>query len=108
MKSQNFSSGGNAPKVVDNYVVALYVPETGIIRHVHTVTVFEGGRAVDENEAIRRAHEKATKAGHQTSHLKVKVSKNADHGQRPHHIDLKTGEFVAVEMKPRCQREKIA
>lgn len=103
MKNQNISSGGNAPRIVDYYVVALYEPETGAIRHLHTVTVFEGGRRVDEGEAVQRAHEKANKAGHRTEHLKIKVSKDAAHGHRAHRIDLTTGEFVAVELRPRRQ-----
>jgi hypothetical protein len=100
MKHQNISNGGNAPKVVDHHVVALYMAETGTIRHLHTVTVFEGGHPVDEPEAVGRAQAKATQAGHNTVHLKIKVSKNADHGRRPHRIDLKTGEFVSLEIKP--------
>jgi hypothetical protein len=103
MKHRNISSGGNAPKVVDHYVVALYEPDTGAIRHLHTVTVFEGGHRVNEQEAIQRAYDKASKAGHKTADLKIKVSKNADHGRRPHRIDLKTDEFVPIEMKSRHQ-----
>jgi hypothetical protein len=103
MKYQNISNGGNAPKIVDYYVVAFYEPGTGTIRHVHTVTVFEGGHSVDEREAIRRAHNKASKAGHNTAHLKSKVSKNPEHGRQPHRIDLKTDEFAPVQITRRHQ-----
>lgn len=101
MNQHNLSNGGKAPKIVDLFVVALYDSGTGMIRHVHTVTMFEGGGRVDEQEVVRRASDKASKAGHNTANLKIKISKDADHGRRPHRIDLKTGEFVRVEMKRR-------
>ena len=101
MKQQNISSGGNAPKIVDYWVVALYNSETGVIRHLHTVTVFEGGHRVAEGEAIQRAQDMASKAGHDTDQLKHRVSKSFEHGRRPYRIDLKTGEFVALEIKRR-------
>ena len=101
MKHQHVSSAGNAPKVVDHYVVALYEPSTGTIRHVHTVTLFEGGNVVDEREAIRRAHDKATKAGHNTATLRFKVSKNSEHGRRPHRIDVTTDQFIPIQLTNR-------
>ena len=100
MRYDHSTSAGRAPKVVDHHVVALYEPVTGRIRHLHTVTVFEGGRAVAETEAIQRAQEKASNAGHDTKNLEVRVSKDADHGRRPHRIDPATKAFIAVQIKP--------
>jgi hypothetical protein len=99
--NQPFSNGGRMPKVADIRVVALYHPQTGKISHVHSVTVFEGGRAVDEKEAIETAKALAKKAGHATDTLAVRVSKDPMHGRKPHRIDVKTGEFVPLEMPKR-------
>jgi len=101
MKHQNISNGGNAPRIADYWVVALYNSDSGAIRHLHTVTVFEGGDRVTESEAIERAQELASKAGHDIGQLKHKVAKSFEHGSRPHRIDPKTGEFVTVEIKRR-------
>jgi hypothetical protein len=87
---------GNAPNVSDVYAVVLYDPETGLIRHVHNVTVFEGGRPVSEEEAIQTAVTRAAQVGHRTESLKIKVSKDARHGRSPHRIDLNTGDFVRL------------
>jgi len=106
MNYPSIHSAGKAPAISDYHVVAFYHPETGAIRHLHTVTVFAGGRAVDEAEAVRRAHEKATAAGHNLSRLKFKVSKDPEHGHRPHRIDLKTGHFVAAPLRPGPPRPK--
>jgi hypothetical protein len=96
MDECNITNGGRAPEVSDIHVVALYDPTTGKIAHVHTVTIFKGGRAVNERAAIEAAVAQAAKAGHQTDRLKVKVSKDPSHARSPHRIDVKTGEFVAL------------
>lgn len=105
MKPQDISNGGIAPKVADYWVIALYNSDSGAIRHLHTVTVFEGGHRVAETEAIQRAQDMASKAGHDISQLKHRVSKRFEHGHRPHRIDLKTGDFVALELKRRHGHE---
>jgi hypothetical protein len=96
-----FSNGGRVPKVADTHVVALYHPQTGKISHVHSVTVFEGGRAVSEKEAVETAKALAKKAGHSVDTLSIKVSKDLMHGRKPHRIDVKTGDFVPLEMPKR-------
>jgi len=101
MQNQMFSNGGRMLKVADIHVVALYHPETGKISHVHSVTVFEGGRAVSEKEAVETAKGLAKKAGHSIEGLAVKVSKDLMHGRKPHRIDVKSGEFVPLEMQKR-------
>jgi hypothetical protein len=102
MNKPMYSNGGLVPKVADTHVVALYHPD-GKIAHVHSVTIFEGGRAVDEKEAIETAKKLARKAGHSVDKLGVKVSKNLMHGRRPHRIDIKSKEFVAVAMPKRTK-----
>jgi len=92
----NIAGGGNAPRIADIHVVAVYDPDSGKIAHLHTVTVFEGGRAVGEKEAVSAAMALARKAGHPVERLKTKVSKDAKHGRSPHKIDLKSGNFVPV------------
>ena len=98
-----FSNGGRMPKVADTHVVALYHRQTGKIFHVHSVTVFEGARAVSEKEAIETAKALAKKAGHAIDVLTVKVSKDLLHGRKPHRIDVKTGEFVPLETPKRAK-----
>lgn len=95
-----FNAAGNAPKIVSTRIVALYHPDTGRIHHVHTVHVHAGGRAVPESEAIEEAHTHAKRLGHDTRHLKVKISDNARHGHHPHRIDPSTGEFVPMASPP--------
>lgn len=95
MREGLFSYAGRAPRVVATQVVALYDPATGRIHHCHTVHVHKGGREVSEKEAIEAAHRHARQCGHDTGHLKVKVSADPVHGHSPHAIDLRSGEFVA-------------
>ena len=95
MKEALFSYADRAPKVTATQVIALYDPETGRIHHCHTVHVHQGGREVSEKEAIEAAHRHARRMGHDTGHLKVKVSADPAHGHSPHVIDLRSGEFVA-------------
>ena len=99
MNAHIITNGGRAPEVSDTHVVALYHPDTGKIVHLHTVTVFKGGRVVTEKEAIDAAVANALKVGHQTEHLKVKTSKDPAHGRSPHRIDLDSGRFIAVPPK---------
>jgi hypothetical protein len=96
MKPVFLSYAGRAPEVVATRVVALYHPDTGRIHHCHTVHVHKGGRAVTEQEAIEAAHRNARHMGHDTAQLKVKVSRNAEHGHFPHTIDLASGQFVPM------------
>ena len=101
MSTNMISNGGRAPEIADTHVVALYNPETGKIMHLHTVTVFTGGRAVTEAQVIEAAKARAAKAGHRVEHLKVKTSTNATHGRAPHRIDISSGKFVALSGKRR-------
>jgi hypothetical protein len=96
MKSPYVSYAGRAPKVVATHVVALY-DETGRIHHSHTVHIHEGGRSISEDEAVEGAYRHAGRLGHDTSRLKLKISKNPDHGHFPHAIDLTSGEFVPIK-----------
>ena len=94
-----FGGGGKVPEVFDVHVVAVFDPNTGTIVHVHNVTVYKGGRSVPEKEAIETALARASHLGHQTEKLKVKLSKNPEHGQSPHRIDLASGEFVRLPVR---------
>jgi len=79
---------------------------TGKIAHVHSVTVFEGGRAVTEKEAVDTAKSLAKRAGRPIAELAVKVSKDLSHAHRPHHIDAKSGEFVPAATPKRAKAPK--
>jgi hypothetical protein len=101
MKIERSSGAGRVPNVTDVHVVALYDPSTGDIVHAHSVTVLEGGRPISEREAVEAAKTAARRAGHSIEALEVKTSKSLEHGLTPHRIDLKSGEFVSVEMPKR-------
>lgn len=107
MDSQGIAGGGEAPRVSDVRVVALYDPQTGRIAHVHTVTVFEGGREVSEREAIETAKGQAERMGHRVEGLEVKVSRDPVHGRSPHRIDTASGEIVAVAARSPAQRRQF-
>lgn len=100
MSKLHIQSAGRIREVVDVKVVALYEPSTGSIVHMHTEVAFKGGRIATEKEAIERAHKSATRQGHDTGKLKVKVSLNPSHAMRPHRIDLSSGNFVALPQRP--------
>ncbi|HET8895242.1 MAG TPA: hypothetical protein VFM96_14210 [Gaiellaceae bacterium] len=82
---------------VEVKVVALFDPADGRIVHKHVVRVFEGGRAIGDDEAIQTARDQAGRAGHTAAdELEVLVSSNAEHAARPHRIDLATKDFVLL------------
>lgn len=92
--------GRSAKRVADVHVVALYDPASGHIWHLHTVTVFEGGRHVSEEEAVAKAKELAKKQGHPVDRLHVKTAKDAAFARRPHRIDVRSGKFVLLTARP--------
>ena len=68
----NFLYNGKPAPPGATKVCVLYDPEDdGRIVHVHTVTTFPGGRAVDEKEVERRAFIRAKAAGRSTEGLKA-------------------------------------
>lgn len=79
-------------------VVALYEPHSGNIVHMHTVTMFKGGRVVSEKEAVDTAHKEAASRGHALAGLKTKVSSNYEHAQHCNRVDPDTGEFVRTAL----------
>ncbi len=97
MNQPLFLYGGKTPPIVATKVVALYDPSSGRVLHTHTVHVHEGARRVPDEEAIQAAYRHAGELGHDCGRLRVKVSRHAEHGHRPHRIDLATGEFVALD-----------
>ncbi len=64
-------SGGKAPKVSANHVIAVYDPTDGRVLHLHEVVVFEGGKSVSREEAEREALEHARRRGHPVDRLKT-------------------------------------
>jgi hypothetical protein len=94
-------SAGDAPKVVSMLVVALYDPESGHIRHVHTAHHHEGAAELSESAAIEQALGHARQLGHDVDELSTKVSSRAEHAHA-HRIDLRTGVFVERETPPQA------
>ena len=101
-----YSSGGKTPKIMDTHVVALYHPTTGKIAHVHSITVFEGARAVSEQQAVETAKSIARKCSVPVEGLEAKLSKDPNHARKPHRIDLKSGQFVPLDPRRRVRAAK--
>ena len=81
-------------------VVALYDPQSGYVKHMHTVMMFKGGRVVSEEEAVDTAHKQAASCGHSVAQLKTTVSSNYEHAKHCNRIDPETGEFVYAPVSP--------
>ncbi|MCI0359364.1 MAG: hypothetical protein L0211_12875 [Planctomycetaceae bacterium] len=96
MKSDIPYPPGLIEEAADFKAVAVYEPSAGKIVHMHIVKVFEGGRAVSEQEAVETAHREAKRLGHDIAKLRTKVSTDSKHATLPHRIDIKTGDFVAL------------
>jgi len=101
MKIYRSAGAGRVPSVTDVQVIALYDAATGDIVHTHSVTVLEGGRMISERDAVEAAKTAARRAGHSVEALEVKTSKNPEHGLTPYRIDVRSGEFVPIEMPRR-------
>jgi hypothetical protein len=105
MASDYVSCGGRAPRIAAHHVVALYEQDTGAIRRLHTVTVFEGADAFDEAEFIQMVKTRAREAGHDPDRLGLAKSSNPEHGHRPHRIEVTTGSFVPLACETRGRRK---
>ena len=57
---------------------------------------------VGESQAVEQAQRHAQTLGHEPDRLKIAVSNDATHGQRPHRIDPATGGFVPLDMPERA------
>jgi hypothetical protein len=99
-----FVYAGNASRIVATKVVALYDPESGRIRHTHTVHIHAGGRHVSDDEAMEGARRHAKQLGHDIDRLKATMSSHAAHGHVPHRIDLASGDFVAIVLSESVRR----
>jgi hypothetical protein len=77
-------------------VVALYYPKTGTIRHLHMVTTMSGARPLTQEEAIAEAKQRASLRHGNVEELAIALSNDAEHGHRPHRIDIKTKAFVPL------------
>ncbi|MFE9576409.1 hypothetical protein ACFYO1_08515 [Nocardia sp. NPDC006044] len=95
MNETQWLSAGSAPPVESTLVVALYEPETGKIRHLHSVTVFRGARGTDEAEAIAVARQSAVKYHDDAANLAVATTDDP-RCLSPHRIDPSTGRFVPL------------
>ena len=103
---QDFSNGGDAPKIQDVFVIAFYDPKTGRIAHTHTSVVFEGGRKISEQEARKIGESRAIQRGHKIKQLRVAVSNKIEHSMVPQMIDLTKKTFKKKPI-PRTLLNKI-
>jgi hypothetical protein len=91
-------ANGNERSIEDVRVVAFYEPETGYIRHIHTVTTLRGAKRVSDDHVLAEAKKCASRR-HNIESFAVAVSNEARHAQTPHKIDPKTKKFVPVTRK---------
>jgi hypothetical protein len=98
VQTPSVSGAGDAPKVTNSLVVAVYDKGSGGVVHVHTVHVHEGAREVSEAEAAEQARRHANTLGHDTERYGIAVSTDPAHGRHPHRIDPATGAFEPIRL----------
>ena len=91
-----FSSEKSRLSVEHVQVVALYDPNDGTIKHVHSITTMRGSKRVTEEEAVSDARTHARRRRMNSGTLAVALSNDVEHARRPHRIDLKLKSFVPV------------
>ena len=96
MTGFGFSAGKNHLSVGHVQVVALYDPDDGTIRHIHTVTTMRGANPVTQDQATAEARRHASRRHKNSDALAVALSDDVEHARRPHRIDPKTKSFVPV------------
>jgi hypothetical protein len=89
-------ANGNELSIDHVQVVAFYEPETGDIRHVHTVTTIRGAKRVSEDQALAEAKKFASRHHKNVESFAVAFSNDPRHAHSPHRIDPKTTAFVPV------------
>ena len=89
-------TNGNERSIDHVQVVAFYEPETGHIRHVHTVTTIHGAKRVTEDLALAEAKKIASRHHKNVESFAVAFSNEPRHARSPHRIDPKTKAFVPV------------
>lgn len=80
-------------------VVAFYDPESGEIRHLHTVTTIKGAKRLTQDESIAEGKQSAARHHKGVEGLSVALSENAAHSSTPHRIDPKTKAFIPLPRK---------
>jgi hypothetical protein len=101
-----FSGQMKALSVAHVQVVALYDPKNGTIKHLHTVTTMSGAKPLSQEEAIAEAKQRAARRYSNIEDLAVALSNDAEHGHRPHRIDIDTKAFVPMPSAP-VRRQKM-
>lgn len=100
----SFGNGGDMPRVVSTRIVALYRPSDGRVMHLHTVRVFEGGRAVTRDEAERTAKANAARHGHDVNSLEVLHADELPGDFGRYHVNVEAGRLVGIELPERASR----
>jgi hypothetical protein len=98
-------SGGDMPRVVSTFVVALYRPADGRVLHLHTVRVFEGGRAIGREEAEKTALANAARHGHDVASLKIHHAAELPGDFGIYRVDAVTGRLVGQEIPSPVRRD---
>ena len=102
-------SGGRIPRIVSTRVVALYRESDGRVVHLHTVRVFEGGRAVSPEEAESTARANAARHGHEAALLKAHHAAELPPGDFGfYHVDAAAGRLVGKNPASLLRRKRPA
>jgi len=80
-------------------IVAFYEPDSGEIRHIHTVTTIRGAKRATQDEAIAEGRQSAARHHKTVDALGIALSEDAAHSRTPHRIDPKTKAFIPVPRK---------
>jgi hypothetical protein len=77
-------------------VVALYNPDDGTIKHIHTVTTMQGAKPVAHDQVVSDARCYASRRHKNSDTLAVALSNDVEHARRPHRIDLNSKSFIPI------------
>jgi hypothetical protein len=91
-----FVQAGKAPKLESIYVVAIYDPEDGKIRHMHHVITLENASKADRQLIEREAIANARKLGHNTDSLKVLHIPNFEDPSSKYRVDVERKALIKM------------
>lgn len=98
-------NGGKALKASATHTVAVY-DSTGRVVRMHQVVVFEGGKAVSQEEAQKEAIELSRRSGHDVTKLKSLVVDHLAAKAGQFRVDVGSKKLVALETPSRKPLKK--
>ena len=98
-------NGGKAPKTSATHTVAVY-DATGRVVRMHSVVVFEGGKAVSQEEAQKEAIELSRRSGHDVTKLKSLIVDQVAAKAGQFRVDVGSKKLVALDTPLRRRPSK--